>query len=157
MQETAHKLPSRIKYEKSHPTISVRVSRELYDGLKNLMKITGKSMGDVLREALDKQMPSAKKAYQSGYDAGKDLFAVSYHCYLCGEQMTVWSKEQKEAAAQYMKSHGWSHTECIRKRENTPSRKVLVPYTINKPLGGGPPITKFVEVDQETWFIIDTP
>jgi hypothetical protein len=112
MQETAHKPPSRIRYERSHPTISVRVSRELHDEIKNLMKITGKSMGDVLREAHDKQMPSAKKAYQAGYDYAKDLFAVSYPCSVCGAQIALTSKEAKEAVAQYMKDRGWHHTRC---------------------------------------------
>ena len=148
MGKTAHKPPSRIKYEKSHPTISVRVSKELYDGLKNLMKITGKSMGDVLREALGKQMPSAKKAYQSGYVAAKDLFAVSFHCCVCGGQIALTSKEAKEAVAQYFKDHGWHHVGCKQTGESTPKPKMIGSYTIENPPGGGPPITKFVEVNR---------
>lgn len=40
--------PSRAKYEASHPTVSVRVSRDLYDELKAVAATSGLSMADLL-------------------------------------------------------------------------------------------------------------
>ncbi len=45
----ARKTPSRIKYEQSHPTVSFRVSKELYDMLQAVKKAEGKSNTDVLK------------------------------------------------------------------------------------------------------------
>jgi len=44
MKKKAHKPPSRIKYEQSHPTVSVRVDRKLYDELKELQELTKKEL-----------------------------------------------------------------------------------------------------------------
>lgn len=58
-----HYPPSRAKYDQSHPTISIRVKRELYDELMELRESTGKTLGDILREAAGKQKLSAKGSY----------------------------------------------------------------------------------------------
>jgi predicted transcriptional regulator len=84
MKKKTHKPPSRIKYDESHPTVSVRVDRALYDKLQELKELTNKSMGDILREAVKKQKPWAKDAYdlgqKAGYDSAKREFAVAYRC-----------------------------------------------------------------------------
>ena len=114
MKRKTHKPPSKIKYDQSHPTVSVRVTQELYDQLKDLREHGGKSLGDILREALGQQEPSTKKAYQKGYNVAKREFAVSYKCSTCGGNLTVNSVKEKEAIARYMREHGWSHRECLR-------------------------------------------
>ena len=43
------KTPSRVKYEQNHPTVSFRVSKELYDMLQAVKKAEGKSNTDVLK------------------------------------------------------------------------------------------------------------
>ena len=43
MKKKAHKPPSRIKYDESHPTLSVRVGRALYDELQELRELSNKS------------------------------------------------------------------------------------------------------------------
>ena len=108
-----HKPPSRIRYEQSHPTVSVRVRRELYDQLKDLREHSGKSVGDILREALKEQAPSTKRAHQLGYAAAKREFAVSYKCSVCGGNLMVNSLEEKQAIARYMREHGWGHGACV--------------------------------------------
>jgi len=113
MKRKSHKPPSKIKYDQSHPTVSVRVTQELYDQLKDLREHSGKSLGDILREALKEQAPSTKKAYQLGYNAAKNEFAVSYKCSVCGGNLTVTTAKEKESIAQYMKEHGWEHGECV--------------------------------------------
>lgn len=114
MKRKTHKPPSKIKYDESHPTVSIRVTRELYDQLKDLREHSGKSLGDILREALEQQAPSTKKAYQLGYNTAKREFAVSYKCSACGGNITVSSTQEKEAIAGYMRGHGWAHSKCLR-------------------------------------------
>jgi len=113
MKRKVHKPPSKIRYDESHPTVSVRVTRELYDQLKELREESGKSLGDILREALKLQAPSVKKAYQRGYEAAKNEFAIFYKCSVCGGNLTVTSEQAKAAVAQYMREHGWGHSKCV--------------------------------------------
>jgi len=118
MRKKVHKPPSRIRYEQSHPTVSARVDKKLYDELKELQELTKKSFTDILREAVRKQKPWAKDAYdigqKAGYDSAKREFAVTYRCSVCGGALTVSSPEEKKAIAQYMREHGWGHGNCIR-------------------------------------------
>jgi hypothetical protein len=117
MKKKVHKPPSKIKYDESHPTVSARVDRKLRDELKGLQKLTGKSLADILREAVTKQKPWAKDAYdigqKVGYDSAKRQFEVTYRCSVCGGVLTVTTPEAKKAAAQYMREHGWGHGKCV--------------------------------------------
>jgi hypothetical protein len=117
MKKKVHKPPSRIKYDESHPTVSVRVDRKLYDELKELQKLTKKSLTDILREAVRKQKPWAKDAYdigqKVGYDSAKREFEVTYRCSGCGGIITITSPEARKAAAQYMRENGWGHKKCL--------------------------------------------
>jgi hypothetical protein len=117
MKKKAHKPPSRIKYDESHPTVSVRVDRKLYDELKELQNLTGKSLTDILREAVRKQKPWAKDAYdlgqKAGYDSAKRQFEVTYRCSVCGGLITMNTADEKKAAAQYMRENGWKHSKCV--------------------------------------------
>ena len=45
--------PSRVRYQQNNPTVSCRVSRLLYNQLKVLGEQGDKSLGDILREALE--------------------------------------------------------------------------------------------------------
>ena len=112
MKKQKHVPPSRIKYESEHPTVSIRVSQEVYEGLWALRETSGKSWGDVLREALDQQLPSAKNAYENGFNKAKKKYAVEYKCSICGGDIALTSDEAKKAAAQYMREHGWHHCSC---------------------------------------------
>jgi flagellar biosynthesis/type III secretory pathway protein FliH len=69
--------PSRIKYENSHPTVSCRVSKELYDRLSKSKEVDGKSFADILKIGLgiaekdDKKLVEAKQeSYDEGYNEG---------------------------------------------------------------------------------------
>ena len=110
-----HISPSRKKYEASHPTISIRVTEELYDELEALRLNSGKSLGDILREALGKQGPRAENAYNRGYNAAKAVFGVQYKCSVCSGEIVISSKEEKDAVALYMRQKGWGHANCIDK------------------------------------------
>jgi len=50
MVKAKHMPPSRLRYERSHPVVAIRVNRELYNELKELSKKTGKSFADFLKE-----------------------------------------------------------------------------------------------------------
>ena len=71
--------PSRARYEQRNPTVSIRVSREMYDRLKALKERSGKSFGDILREALGVQEPATKAAYTR--DAGACRKDVMWRIY----------------------------------------------------------------------------
>ena len=117
MKRKPHKPPSKIKYDQSHPTVSVRVTQELYDQLKDLRERGGQSLGDILRQAVKQQKPSTTRAYNQGYSQGyndaKREFAVDYKCSVCGGNMTITSEQEKKTVAKYMREHGWSHSRCL--------------------------------------------
>ena len=115
--------PSRIKYEQTHPTVSCRVSREIYDRLVEARKVNDKSFADILRIGLGKQQVQTKKideARKKGYDNGYKIgyaiaklhYKVTYHCSKCGRMTEVDQPNEKEAIDRYMREHGWSHQEC---------------------------------------------
>jgi Ribbon-helix-helix protein, copG family len=109
-----HRPPSRIRYDKTHPTVSIRVSQEMYGQLKELRSKSGKSLGDILREALGKQAPSVKQAFTNGFMAAQEKFRVTYTCSKCGKPIEVTSPKEKRAIASYMESNFWVHVECLK-------------------------------------------
>ena len=110
-----HQPPAKIRYNQTHPTVSIRVSQDLYDRLKDLREKSGKSLGDILREALGKQAPVTQRAFGRGYIAAGEKLKVVYPCSVCGKQIVVTSPDEKKAIASYMKEHGWTHGECLNK------------------------------------------
>ncbi len=88
MPKGKHKPPSRIKYESSHPTVSCRVSRGLYDKLTEVRENDGKSFADLLKESLGVQQAGSSKSWNKGFAAGKvsALKAVVLgRCSQCGK------------------------------------------------------------------------
>lgn len=112
MTKKRHQPPSRIRYNRTHPTVSIRVSADLYDKLKDLREKSGKSLGDILREALRKQAPTVQKAFENGYSKAREEFGVTYACSACGRLMQVRSLDEKRAIADYMRNYGWRHVSC---------------------------------------------
>ena len=109
--------PSRVRYEKANPAVTVRVSRELRDVLAVMKEEHGLSMGDLLRIGLDKAKPDLDAAYQHGmevgYDIAKDDYEVTYRCSGCRRRhLSVTTNEEKEAAAKLMCQAGWYSSAC---------------------------------------------
>ena len=104
--------PSKIKYDKSHPTISIRVSQDLKKQLDEIKEMSDKSLGDLLREAVGVQGISIKNAWKRGVSQGKGLYGVNYKCSVCGGNILLESRDAKQAAARYMREHGWKHSNC---------------------------------------------
>ncbi len=117
------KAPSRVRYEQSHPTVSCRVSKEVYDRLRSVKKAEGKSFTDVLKVGLGiletqvkEEGEVRKKGYAEGYRKGyaeaERLYKVTYLCSVCGKTLTVTSGDEKGAIKKYMQEHGWGHRAC---------------------------------------------
>lgn len=122
---------SRVRYEQAHPTISVRVSRHLYDRLDEIRTREGKSFGDILREAVGVQERDTSNAYSRGFREGRkkgeedgytrgraegeaaarNRYLVKYQCSTCGGWIELSSDEEKEAARQRMEQ-SWVHDPC---------------------------------------------
>jgi len=50
-----HRPPSRIRYAKEHPTITVRLSKDLKEYLTSISAATGKSYSALVKEGLENQ------------------------------------------------------------------------------------------------------
>lgn len=120
-----HKAPSRIKYEESHPTVSCRVSRDIYDRLVETKKVEDKSFADILKIGLQIQEVQAKKVgkakkqgwdegYKKGYADATLRYKVTYHCSKCRQIMEVQYPNEKKAIDELMERAGWAHPECLR-------------------------------------------
>lgn len=104
-----------MKYDKSHPIISIRVTPDLKNKLENIRKMSDKSPADVLKEAVGLPIYSTSDAYTKGYLTAEINYCVPYNCSVCGKVITIDTKKEKEAVAQYMKDHGWCHSDCLKK------------------------------------------
>jgi hypothetical protein len=105
--------PAKIRYDRTHPIVSIRVDQKLKQQLEKLKAISGKSVGDVLRVAMKTQRASCERAYRMGEEAGKRLYGVQYKCSVCGGTMWINTPDEKKAAAEYMRDEGWGHGGCI--------------------------------------------
>jgi len=116
--------PSRIRYEQKHPTVSLRVTKELKDGLQAVKEAEGKSITDVLKVGLgllEVKVAKGKEARRQGYEEGfekgyeeaKNLYMVTYPCKICRKTIEVMRVKEKEAIKRYMRQHGWAHAACI--------------------------------------------
>ena len=123
MSTPKRKAPSRIRYEQGHPTVSCRVSRELYERLGEVKQREGKSFSHILKVGLGIVEAEGKVAeelldegyrlgYGEGYEAAELRFKVSFTCFVCGETIPVDAEETKRAAREYLEEHGWSHIRC---------------------------------------------
>ena len=127
MAKGKHKPPSRMRYEQSHPTISCRVPKDIYEKLEKIKSKENKSFSDILKIGLgilkakvkqeDKIRGEAySQGYNDGYSEAEGEFKVTYRCVVCGKIMTVTSEKAKAAVDEYMREHRWGHTECHEKK-----------------------------------------
>ena len=62
--------PSRERYERSHPTVSLRVDIDLYAQLKALKEKANLSVADVLKVGLERCEPLVGEAHHTGFMGG---------------------------------------------------------------------------------------
>ncbi len=113
MAKKTYPPPAKVKYDKTHPIISIRLTPDLKQKLGNLKMMSDKSVADVLKEAVGLQTPSTKNACTKGYLMAQIKYTVTYKCSICGELMEITTAEEKKHVAQYMKEHGWGHGKCV--------------------------------------------
>ena len=122
------KAPSRVKYEQTHPTVSCRVPREVYEKLQSAMARDSKSFADILKIGLgilelqvkeEREIMKKGRAegYRKGYAEAEGLYKVTYRCSVCGKTLMVKSRDEKEAIKEYMQEHGWGHKACHEKKQ----------------------------------------
>ena len=76
MVKGSHKPPARIRYERSHPTVSCRLDRDTHDLLKQRLEdLGGISFADFVKDSLgllQLKMPDIEEikgtAYEEGYN-----------------------------------------------------------------------------------------
>jgi len=118
------KPPSRARYEETHPTVSARVTREVYERLEMLRETEGKSFADILKVGLGILEANVRdrgavweEAYAEGWGDGLtngwETWGVTYRCCVCGETMMVETEMEKAAIARCMKREGWGHAKCL--------------------------------------------
>jgi len=121
------KPPSRVKYEQKHPTVSWRISKELYDRLQAVKEAEGKSTTDVLKVGVgllevkvSEEKEAREEGYHEGYGKGYEdavaLYKVTFPCSICRKTIGVTDKTTKEAIRSYMMQREWGHAECINRR-----------------------------------------
>ncbi len=127
MAKKKKKTPSRVKYEQKCPTVSFRISKELYERLEAVKEAEGKSTTEVLKVGVgllevkvSKEKEARRQGYEQGFEKGyeeaENLYKVTYPCSICGKTLTVTGKKEKEAVRRYMREHRWGHVECINRR-----------------------------------------
>ena len=121
------KTPSRTKYEESHPTVSFRVSRELYDRLQAVKKAEGKSITDVLkvgvgllevkvRSEAEIRGKAFREGHRKGYELAESNYKCTFPCSGCGKTISVEGEAIKEAIKEYLVRNGWGHADCVNRR-----------------------------------------
>jgi len=112
MPRKKHQPPAKIRYDSTHPIISARVDKELKQQLDEIKRMSGKSLGDILREALKVQTPSAKRALTRGKNEGKSKYGISYKCSECKGTMWIDTPEYRGYVTELIEKYGWGHLEC---------------------------------------------
>ena len=121
MVKVKHKPPSRVRYESAHPTVTCRVSRELYARLQEVREKYGQSFADILKVGLGVQDAAAEASYNDGlrvgYENGRHeaLRLVKLgRCARCGKPIT-WDLNNEAQLARlqsYLPEHGLVHKSC---------------------------------------------
>ena len=120
MVKGSHKPPARIRYEQSHPTVSCRVSRDVYDLLKQRLEDLGVSFADFVKDSLgllQLKMPDIEEikdtAWSKGYDEAEEGYRIWYYCAVCGKRIEMSpNDDDHKAMIGYMKEHRWGHASC---------------------------------------------
>ena len=78
--------PSRERYQRSHPTVSLRVDQDLYAELKALKQTSNLSVADILKVGLGKCEPLVGEAHHTGFMGG---LAEAYQnvCDTCADEV----------------------------------------------------------------------
>ena len=119
------RFPSQIRYDKSHPTISFRVRTEEYAPIREMAEQEGKTIGELVREALNKDVKNKTSRYRAGYTTGhndgykkaKREHQIWYFCCVCGERVDITpNSDSHKDIIEMMKEKRWGHESCHNKQ-----------------------------------------
>ena len=112
--------PSRKRYEASHPVISIRVNKQIFDRLQTL-KRGGQSYADTLRIGLRIQETNLQPLKEKIESLESDILelvelvdkrTVTYPCGRCGILTKVQHDNEKEVCRQALIKAGFYHSTC---------------------------------------------
>jgi len=123
MAKKRKKTPSRIKYEKEHPVLSCRSTKEIRDRLQEVKETLGMSNADVFKVGLGILEPKVRQekeirqqAYEkgqvNGYELAESDFKITYPCSRCKKMIEVTTEGEKKAIRKFMVQSGWCHGDC---------------------------------------------
>jgi hypothetical protein len=109
--------PSQIRYYDENPSLSFRMKKEERERIKLLAERSGKSISQLVREALlgteKNDTELYEKGFNDGYNKGESEWKVFFYCNVCGEPIyIVPTSDSHIALVDYMKEHGWRHKKC---------------------------------------------
>ena len=110
------KPPSRIRYERENPIISFRVDRETYEKINALQRKSGKTLAQLVKEALGLLERSTEEAYHRGFEEGcsqaRDRYKFTIPCTDCGEELILSNRTGGiDQVKQVLK--GFTHEQCL--------------------------------------------
>jgi len=113
--------PAYYRYREKHPSISVRLTKELKELLDSYRG--GLSYAKAIRKLLTESADLMKeriKAREEGYNAGRSEYRIWYYCNVCGEEITIYpNSNSHKAVINYLREHGWGHIECHKKHSRS--------------------------------------
>ena len=104
------------RYDGRRPVLSVRVSDAQKKNVEEMARITGKSVGRLVREGLSLEVKDLRKVYKEGYEKGrreamKDCL-VTVPC-ICGRGFPVVGKERVSKVEKILAINcNWYHRSC---------------------------------------------
>ena len=114
----------------SNPGVTFRVTPADRKRLDDLVKRTGKTLGQILRENLglaERDETAAfnrgsahgqKLGFDRGLEHGRKLYAVYFYCCVCRKDdlIVMPNSNTHKAVVDLLYAKGWGHTECIRRQ-----------------------------------------
>jgi hypothetical protein len=114
---TKEQPPSRARYQAEHPTIGVHVDRDTYAKLVELRDRSGRSLGQLVRQALgvvEADVAQDELAYVSAYSEGQTDALAEYSlaapCSVCEQPIVIQAgSEMAKVAVALLVERGWVH------------------------------------------------
>ena len=121
--KTKRKSPSRERYEKDNPVVSLRIPKELYDRLQIAKRKEGLSYTDMLKIGIGLLEPKIRaerevweEAYErgqiNGYTLAEADYKITYPCSVCKKTIEVRAEETKRAIRRFLIDGRWGHAAC---------------------------------------------
>lgn len=117
MSENRSGPPAKARYDAKFPVVSFRVTMEQAEKLDVLTKVSGKSHGGIMREALQLEIGKSDAIYRQGYRDGfhkaKEKYIVKVWCNVCGEPIVVIGDDMVlKVGDAVARIYNWYHRDC---------------------------------------------